>query len=59
MMRQHVADWTGRIQRRGLVKPPSLEPDVRAELIQIYRDDILKLQDLIQRDLSKWLSNGQ
>lgn len=27
----------------------------RAELIQEYRDDILRLQDLIQRDLSQWL----
>lgn len=35
-------------------KPP-LSPEVRRELIQEFRDDILKLQDLIQRDLSRWL----
>ena len=35
-------------------KPP-LSPEVRRELIQEYREDILKLQDLIGRDLSKWL----
>jgi hypothetical protein len=28
----------------------------RKQLMEIYREDILKLQDLIQRDLSPWLS---
>lgn len=55
-LRQHIATrYVINLQRRGLVKPPPLEPDVRAELIQIYQEDILKLQDLIQRDLSGWL----
>jgi hypothetical protein len=36
-------------------QPPRLDPDLRAQLIQEYRDDILRLQDLIQRDLSIWL----
>jgi hypothetical protein len=43
------------LQGRAFVKPPPLDPGARAELIQIYREDILKLQDLIQRDLSAWL----
>jgi hypothetical protein len=54
-LRQRIANHLSNLQRRGLVKPPPLEPDVRAELIQIYREDILKLQDLIRRDLSRWL----
>jgi hypothetical protein len=55
-LRQHIATrYVINLQRRGLVKPPPLESDVRTELIQIYREDILKLQDLIRRDLSKWL----
>ena len=29
--------------------------EVRSSLIEIYREDILKLQDLLQQDLSKWL----
>jgi Sulfotransferase domain. len=33
----------------------TLLPDVRRQLIQDYREDILKLQGLIQRDLSGWL----
>ena len=43
------------VQRRNLKKAPPLSPRVRRELTEAYRDDILKLQDLIQRDLSKWL----
>ncbi|MEC4812394.1 MAG: sulfotransferase domain-containing protein [Scytonema sp. PMC 1069.18] len=37
------------------LKKLQLSLAVRRELIEIYRADILKLQDLIQRDLSKWL----
>jgi len=39
---------------RNLIKTP-LRSDVRKHLVQDYREDILKLQDLIQRDLSRWL----
>lgn len=43
------------IQERILAKP-ELPLEVRRQLIQVYQEDILKLQDLIQRDLSKWLA---
>jgi hypothetical protein len=33
-----------------------LPPDQRQELTEYYRQDILQLQDLIQRDLSHWLA---
>lgn len=36
-------------------KPSPLSPELRRELIDVYREDILKLQYLIQQDLSKWL----
>jgi hypothetical protein len=39
---------------RNLVKP-KLAPEIREELIALYRDDILKLEGLVKRDLSKWL----
>ena len=45
--------------RSNLVKDNTykakLSGDSRKKLIEIYRDDILQLQDLIQRDLSGWL----
>lgn len=33
-----------------------LPSDTRRQILNIYKDDILKLQDLIKRDLSSWLS---
>jgi hypothetical protein len=45
-----LVDW-------NLVKyKPPLAPEVRRELLAAYRDDIRKLQDLIERDLSAWLA---
>ena len=43
------------IERRNLVKPPPLSPELRQELLEVYREDILRLQDMIGRDLSAWL----
>ena len=34
---------------------PPIDPEIRRELIEGYREDILKLQELIGRDLSAWL----
>ncbi len=34
---------------------PDLDPELRAALMPRFRDDILRTQDLIQRDLSHWL----
>lgn len=42
--------------RKWNLQKPSLPVDVGAQMREMYREDILKLQDLIDRDLSKWLS---
>ncbi len=43
--------------RDGLIRPaPPMPPDIREELIEYFREDILKLQDLIQRDLADWMA---
>jgi hypothetical protein len=34
---------------------PPLDPEVRAGLVEGYREDVLRLQELIGRDLSAWL----
>lgn len=34
---------------------PQLTPGIRQKLVKQYREDILQLQDLIDRDLSSWL----
>jgi Sulfotransferase family len=45
----------GQTFEKHMLTKPKLSPELRQELIEVYRDDILKLQDLIQRDLSAWL----
>jgi hypothetical protein len=45
-----------KIKSRNLVKPPPVPSTVRRRLIEVYREDILKLQELIHRDLSEWLT---
>jgi hypothetical protein len=47
---------TGRaILRANLERPPELDPTVRHELEELFRDDVMRLQDLLRRDLSSWL----
>ncbi len=45
-----------RTYRKNISDQPKLSPEIRQQLIQVYQEDILHLQDLIQRDLSKWLT---
>lgn len=53
------APWRARVSRVmhrwNLVRPP-LDPDVRARLVREYRSDILRLENLIGRDLAAWLA---
>ena len=42
------------VKERNMMKT-DMEPHVRRKLIGIYRDDVLKLQNLLARDLSHWL----
>lgn len=39
------------------LEKPTLDPEIRSELNNVYREDIIKLQSLINRDLSHWLSS--
>jgi len=43
------------LKTRNLAQPPAVEPGIRRRLKGIYREDILKVQELIHRDLSGWL----
>jgi len=38
-------------------KPPSLPNELRSALISIYKDDILNLQEYLQKDLSRWIKS--
>lgn len=46
----------GAAVRRANVARQRLDPRLRAELVEDYREDILRLQELTGRDLSHWLS---
>ena len=44
------------LRNRTQVEQSSIPSDLRRKLVGLYRQDILELQDLIQRDLSRWLA---
>jgi hypothetical protein len=46
------------VKSRIVAKPPPFPAELRRQLIYSYREDILKLQELIGRDLSPWLTDG-
>ena len=46
------------VRDRVLREAPSLPVEQRPELVELYREDILKLERLIGRDLSGWLDEG-
>ena len=43
-----------RLRQRNLRPAPSFPPDLRAQLLEHYREDIHRLEELIDRDLSVW-----
>ncbi len=43
------------VRSMNLGPKPAFPPEIRGELIEVYREDILRLQDLIERDLTPWL----
>ena len=51
-LRRNMAD---KVKQQNLGKKPVLLPEIRQQLTSLYREDILRLQDLIDRDLSSWL----
>ena len=51
----YVSKTRQAVQGRVFTVPPPVDPEIRRELVQGYREDILQLQELIGRDLSTWL----
>lgn len=46
------------IRQQNLQKPPKFPPDLRAELLELYRADIRKVEGLLERDLSLWFNGA-
>jgi len=53
-----VQDVLKQVQQRNLRTPPKFPADLRARLLDLYREDIQKLETLLNRDLSIWLSGA-
>jgi len=53
------AKLRGYVKSRIMARPPPFPPELREGLISAYKEDILKLQDLIGRDLSVWLDGTE
>jgi hypothetical protein len=53
-----VQEKLKQVQQQNLKAPPKFPPELRAKLLDIYRDDISKLETLLNRDLSIWLSRA-
>ena len=45
--------------RKSNLERMTMNPETRAYLVEYFREDIIQLQDLIHRDLSRWLSPNQ
>ena len=52
---KHRRSLVHKVKEANLIRP-DLPEETRRRLTFEYKDDILKLQDLIQRDLSSWLN---
>ena len=44
-----------RLIQRNMGTPPPMRPETRERLVGVFREDVLKLQDVLGRDLSHWL----
>jgi hypothetical protein len=55
-LRPPIVHLAERLQAAGTVKPPPLPASLRARLIAYYRDDVRRLQELLGRDLERWLA---
>jgi sulfotransferase family protein len=51
---QSVKNFIDRVAAPNRVAPPRIPQDIRASLLEEYRDDILRLSDLLRRDLTHW-----
>lgn len=50
-----VIDWGNRLKNQNLEKP-EMDPAIRARLNETFRPHVQRLEEMIDRDLSHWLS---
>ena len=49
--KRRISFW---LQQQNLAPAPALDPALRRELCEVFRDDVTRLEGLIERDLSSW-----
>jgi hypothetical protein len=54
-MPKGAANWVRRLRTRAMRQAPSLPRELRAELTNTFRDDILRTSELVGRSLDHWL----
>ncbi len=52
---QNIKSTYTEFKNLNLQQAPPLPPEIRKQIVEMHRDDILQLQDILQRDLSSWL----
>ena len=58
MLPERVQVLAKGIQQQNLKPAPKLPAGLRAELLNLYREDIFKLESLLDRDMSIWLNGA-
>jgi Sulfotransferase domain len=51
-LRRNIKEW---VRAKNARPAPKMNPETRSRLQAIFREDILRLEELIGRDLSQWL----
>lgn len=55
---ESVQGMLKQVRELNLATTPKMPPDLRSKLLGIYHEDILKLEELLGRDLSIWLNGA-
>lgn len=53
-----VQELCKQVRQHNMTTPPKFPTDLRAKLLDHYREDIRKLEELLDRDLSIWLDRA-
>lgn len=44
------------VSQKNVTRPPPMDPDTRNRLTEVFRPDVERLEDLLGRDLSRWVN---
>ena len=53
--KKKLRNWVKDKLLRYNLKKTEMNPETRKQLIELYKNDIIKLQSLVNKDLSDWM----